>query len=87
MIEGFAPVRGAELYYREVGQGRPIIVLHGGPDFDHTYLLPELRQFGKPTLVFMGIMILSRCPVPPGLRRRYQGAAGNAAGGWAFYVY
>jgi proline iminopeptidase len=36
------PVQGAELYCREVGQGTPMIVLHGGPDFDIGYLLPEL---------------------------------------------
>ena len=33
-----------ELFVREVGAGRPIIVLHGGPDFDHTYLRPELDR-------------------------------------------
>ena len=38
------PVGNAELYSREIGQGTPIIVLHGGPDFDHTYLLPELDR-------------------------------------------
>ncbi|HYE14336.1 MAG TPA: alpha/beta fold hydrolase [Pyrinomonadaceae bacterium] len=27
------------------GQGRPVIVLHGGPDFDHGYLLPDMDQF------------------------------------------
>jgi proline iminopeptidase len=32
------------LYSRAVGRGRPIIVLHGGPDFDHSYLLPELDR-------------------------------------------
>ncbi|HUP17523.1 MAG TPA: alpha/beta hydrolase [Acidimicrobiia bacterium] len=32
----------ASLYYRDIGQGSPIIVVHGGPDFDHSYLLPEL---------------------------------------------
>jgi proline iminopeptidase len=37
-------INGVDLYVREVGAGRPIIVLHGGPDFDHTYLLPELDQ-------------------------------------------
>ena len=42
--EGFIPVKNAHLFYREIGQGRPIIVLHGGPDFDHTYLLPELDR-------------------------------------------
>jgi proline iminopeptidase len=39
--EGFAPAAGAELYYRETGEGLPLVVIHGGPDFDHTYLLPD----------------------------------------------
>jgi proline iminopeptidase len=38
------PVGSAELYAREIGQGQPVIVLHGGPDFDHTYLLPDLDR-------------------------------------------
>ena len=42
--ESRIPVGGAELYFREVGQGTAIIVLHGGPDFDHSYLLPELDR-------------------------------------------
>jgi proline iminopeptidase len=33
------------LYAREIGQGPPLIVLHGGPDFDHGYLLPDLDRF------------------------------------------
>jgi proline iminopeptidase len=33
---------GASLYVREMGRGRPLIVLHGGPDFDQAYLQPEL---------------------------------------------
>src|SRR5438552_2598126 len=32
------------LYRREIGQGQPIIVLHGGPDFDQGYLLPDLDR-------------------------------------------
>ena len=36
------PVGDASLYARDVGRGRPLIVLHGGPDFDHGYLRPEL---------------------------------------------
>jgi hypothetical protein len=35
------PAGGAELYSREIGQGMAIIVLHGGPDFDQSYLLPR----------------------------------------------
>jgi len=40
--EGRVSIGGAGLYFRDVGQGPPVIVLHGGPDFDHSYLLPEL---------------------------------------------
>ena len=32
------------LFCRDVGEGPPIVVLHGGPDFDHTYLRPELDR-------------------------------------------
>jgi proline iminopeptidase len=32
---------------REVGAGSPIVVLHGGPDFDHAYLLPELDRLAE----------------------------------------
>lgn len=42
--EGYIPVQNANLYYREIGGGRPIILLHGGPDFDHTYLLPDMDR-------------------------------------------
>ncbi len=42
--EWYVPVDGAELFCREIGQGRPIIVIHGGPDFDHTYLLPDMDR-------------------------------------------
>ena len=42
--ESHIPVKNAELFYREVGHGQPIIVLHGGPDFDHVYLLPDMDR-------------------------------------------
>jgi len=38
------PAGKASLYVRDIGQGPPIIVLHGGPDFDIGYLLPELDR-------------------------------------------
>jgi len=40
--EGEIYVGNAALYVRTVGNGPSVIVLHGGPDFDHTYLLPDL---------------------------------------------
>jgi proline iminopeptidase len=42
--EGHFPVKNAELYFREIGQGQPLIILHGGPDFDHSYLLPDMDR-------------------------------------------
>jgi proline iminopeptidase len=42
--ESRIPVGNAALYSREIGQGTAIIVLHGGPDFDHSYLLPEMDR-------------------------------------------
>jgi proline iminopeptidase len=46
-VESRVPVAGASLYARVVGRGQPVIVLHGGPDFDQSYLLPELDQLAK----------------------------------------
>src|SRR5262245_57404187 len=40
--EGYLPVEAAYVYYRQIGQGPPLLILHGGPDFDCNYLLPEL---------------------------------------------
>lgn len=42
--EGHVSVRGGRLYVREIGSGPPVVVLHGGPDFNHNYLLPELDE-------------------------------------------
>ena len=32
------------MYAREIGKGTSVIVLLGGPDFDHSHLLPELDR-------------------------------------------
>jgi proline iminopeptidase len=42
--EGSVSVDNVALYYREIGEGVPVIVLHGGPDFDQSYLLPEMDR-------------------------------------------
>ncbi len=42
--EGHIPMESADLYYREIGRGQPMIVVHGGPDFDHQYLLPDMDR-------------------------------------------
>ena len=45
--EGLIPLEKASLFFREIGQGPPIIVLHGGPDFDHDYLLPDIDRLAN----------------------------------------
>jgi len=37
-------IGSASLYVREIGHGPSFVVLHGGPDFDHAYLLPDLDR-------------------------------------------
>jgi proline-specific peptidase len=32
---------------REIGVGPPVVVIHGGPDFDHGYLVPEVDQLAR----------------------------------------
>ena len=45
--EGYFPVQGAQLYFREIGSGPPLAILHGGPDFNHNYLLPDLDRLSS----------------------------------------
>ena len=53
MHEGFLPAENAQLYFREVGQGPPVLILHGGPDFDQNYLLPDMdRLSGSFRLIY-----------------------------------
>ncbi len=35
-----AEINGAEIFYETVGEGPPVLVLHGGLGLDHTYLRP-----------------------------------------------
>ena len=41
-----APLNGTDLFYVELGRGRPCLVMHGGLGFDHTHLRPWLDQLG-----------------------------------------
>lgn len=45
--EGAKPINGTQLYYKILGDGEPIVVLHGGPGLDHTYFLPHLRELAR----------------------------------------
>jgi proline iminopeptidase len=52
--EGFLDVHGVFLYYTEIGEGEPLIVLHGGPGGSHNYFLPYLLPLARCSrLIFM----------------------------------
>jgi proline iminopeptidase len=45
--EGMIHVNGTDLYYSILGEGPPIIIVHGGPGLDHTYLLPQMEALAS----------------------------------------
>lgn len=44
---GTIGVDGADLFYQSLGSGRPIVVVHGGPGLDHSYLRPWLEPLAE----------------------------------------
>ena len=40
--EGFVDANGVLIYYKALGKGQPLVVLHGGPGASHDYFLPYL---------------------------------------------
>ncbi len=45
--EGYAAVNGSELYYRVMGEGKPLIFLHGGPGLSHEYFFPHVEALAN----------------------------------------
>ena len=45
--EGFIALPQTKLYYRTIGTGEPLIILHGGPGMDQSYLLPQMEILKK----------------------------------------
>jgi proline iminopeptidase len=40
--EGFVDAHGVLIYYKSIGKGDPLVILHGGPGASHDYFLPYL---------------------------------------------
>jgi proline iminopeptidase len=52
--EGFVDANGLLLYYKTIGQGQPLVILHGGPGASHDYFLPYLLPLARTNkLVFL----------------------------------
>ena len=45
--EGFVDAHGVLIYYLSLGNGPPLVVVHGGPGGDHTYFLPYLLPLAR----------------------------------------
>jgi proline iminopeptidase len=45
--EGYVDANGVLIYYTELGQGSPLVILHGGPGASHDYLLPWLLPLAR----------------------------------------
>ena len=63
--EGYVRSQGARLYYKTMGSGPPLLVVHGGPGLSHHYFLPHLAQLAEHrTLIFFDQRAHGRSSVP-----------------------
>src|SRR6516164_7180679 len=54
MDEGFVDAGGVLIYYKIIGRGDPLMIVHGGPGASHDYLLPYLLPLARSNrLVFI----------------------------------
>ncbi len=45
--QGFVDANGVMIYYEEFGNGKPLMIVHGGPGATHDYFLPYLLPLAK----------------------------------------
>lgn len=45
--EGLQEINGTQLYTKVIGQGEPILIIHGGPGLNHKYFLPHLEPLSQ----------------------------------------
>jgi len=45
--EGYLDINGTSLFFKTMGSGDPIVVLHGGPGFDHRQFLPYIWELAE----------------------------------------
>jgi proline iminopeptidase len=64
--EGLVDNGGVLVYYKTVGQGDPLVIVHGGPGASHDYLLPNLYALARThKLVFIDERGSGRSPRLP----------------------
>lgn len=45
--EGFVDANGLMIYYKTLGRGEPLLIVHGGPGASHDYFLPYLLPLAR----------------------------------------
>ena len=45
--EGYAPIQQGSLYYKHIGQGPPVVIVHGGPGLTHDHFMPQMAQLAQ----------------------------------------
>lgn len=45
--EGFVDANGVLIYYKALGRGEPLVIVHGGPGASHDYFLPYLLPLAR----------------------------------------
>ena len=45
--EGFVDAHGVMIYYKTLGRGKPLVIVHGGPGASHDYFLPYLLPLAR----------------------------------------
>lgn len=46
-VEGLVDINGTELYVKTMGEGEPVIFIHGGPGLGFDYFLPQLEELSE----------------------------------------
>lgn len=46
-FEGLIPINGTELYVKAIGEGDPLVIIHGGPGLGFGYFLPQLEELKR----------------------------------------
>jgi proline iminopeptidase len=65
--EGYIETKGVWIYYKAIGKGQPLVVLHGGPGASHDYLMPHLIPLARTNrLVFIDERGSGRSPALEG---------------------
>jgi proline iminopeptidase len=72
-FEGLKSINGTQLFCKiqaqplkkETGKGEPLLIVHGGPGLNHTYLLPHLKNLSRwYTLVFYDQRACGKSAIP-----------------------